>query len=74
MKAIWDKYRDEEKHGDYADFAAWEEWIATTGAGDILSELDILDKIMVYGAFVDAVNAMECVADSDIAEEARRRA
>jgi len=59
MKLPWDKYRDEEKHGDYVGLVAWEEWIATTPAGAVLDELDYVDKIFVYGAFVDAVTHEE---------------
>jgi hypothetical protein len=53
LRAPWDDKVDEEKNGDYAVYVAWEEWILDGPAGDGIGELDMTDRIQVFGVMVD---------------------
>jgi len=58
MKAPWDNYAKPEEDGDYTDFCAWERWILEKrDVGDVIRDLEIVDRIFIYGAFVDAIRA-----------------
>lgn len=47
----WEAQADalEATEGDYADYAGWEVWMALRRHGDVLENLDTIDRVPLYG-------------------------
>ena len=43
--------RHKDKHGPYADFVAWEDWIGCLDNNDILSDFGSTEKADLYAMF-----------------------